>query len=313
MLLGVGACSIDTIYEDNKHPVFRVGGSLCNVSYILANLGYPVTYITKLGIDREGKYIEQMLSRIGVDTKYIFNDKSHPTGKIRQVVKYGEHEYTFVCKHGHKLPEMLMPILDEITEKMSSLRPKMFYFQYVNDATIMFAKKFKDLKIPVFFEPQKMNDTPEHREIVQYCNVVKYNTEPEFVPEVPLLIHTMGRNGTEYNLNYNGVKYVPAFKIANVIDTGGAGDHMTAGLLYKLLNGSSIHDSILYGHALASLSCRFIGAHGIEDVVDKTNIINLADRLILKENITDGDVYAGINKTYKNMVFDACMCHKFHE
>lgn len=313
MLLSVGACAIDTIYEDNKHPIFRVGGSLCNVSYILANLGYPVTNITKIGMDREGKYIEQMLSNIGVDTKYIFSDKSHLTGKIRQVVKYGNHEYIFACKHGNKLPEMLMPTIGEITDEMSSLRPKMFYFQYVNDATIMFAKKFRDLKIPVFFEPQKINDTSEHREILQYCNVVKYNIEPEFIPEVPLLIHTMGRNGTEYNLNYNGIKHVPAFKIPIVVDAGGAGDHMTAGLLYKLLNGYSIQDSILYGHALASLSCRFVGAHGIEDVIDKTNIINLADRLIAKENIIDDDVYAGINKVYKNIVFDACMCHKLHE
>lgn len=310
MLLGLGALSMDVIYEGNKNPIFRIGGSLCNTSYILANLDYPVTYITKVGADREGKYIKQKLSESGVNTQHIFTDKSKPTGKIRQIVNYGEHEYTFVCKHENKLPEMLMPTPDEITDEMVNLRPKMFYFQYVNDATMMFAKKFKGLKIPVFFEPQKIHDTPEHREIVQYCDMVKYSVEPEFLPEVPLLLHTMGRNGTDYNLNYGGIKHVPAFRISNVVDTGGAGDHMTAGMLYKLLNSYSIQDAILYGHALASLSCRFIGAHGMEDVMDRTNIINLADRLIAKEKIVDDDVYASVNKTYKNMVFDACECYK---
>jgi len=66
---------------------------------------------------------------------------------------------------------------------------------------------------------------------------------------------------------------LPAFSVPELVDSAGAGDWCTAGLIHSLgQNGAegftkapdqAVENALLFGEALAALKCRYKGARGI--------------------------------------------------
>ncbi|GMG00369.1 transferase activity, transferring phosphorus-containing groups protein [[Candida] boidinii] len=76
----------------------------------------------------------------------------------------------------------------------------------------------------------------------------------------PELIITLGSKGCFYTENISNVFYQSSCKVANVIDTTGAGDTFLGGVVSQLHNGNSMKDSIKFATVASSLVVQKKGA-----------------------------------------------------
>lgn len=60
-----------------------LGGAPVNVAYHLAGLGWPVTVITRVGVDRLGVRAEERLRELGLPLAGVQRDEALPTGRVQ--------------------------------------------------------------------------------------------------------------------------------------------------------------------------------------------------------------------------------------
>ncbi len=77
MIVVIGEILID-IFEDYQ----RIGGAPFNFAYHLIKLGFPVRFFTRVGNDRHGRRISEMLLKNGFEEGDIQVDSRHPTGTV---------------------------------------------------------------------------------------------------------------------------------------------------------------------------------------------------------------------------------------
>jgi fructokinase len=78
MILVVGEILID-VFDHYQ----RIGGAPFNFAFHLKQLGLPVRLLTRIGDDRPGRDILDMLERQGFDPQDVQIDSRHPTGTVR--------------------------------------------------------------------------------------------------------------------------------------------------------------------------------------------------------------------------------------
>ncbi len=75
----------------------RLGGAPANVAWHLAQLGTPVTLVTRVGDDDDGRAAIAALAARGVDTELVQVDRERATGEVRIEVEGGEPRYQLVA------------------------------------------------------------------------------------------------------------------------------------------------------------------------------------------------------------------------
>ena len=78
MIVVIGEILID-IFQDYQ----RIGGAPFNFAFHLRKLGLPVRFFTRVGNDRHGRRIIDMLEKNGFNEADIQIDSRHPTGTVR--------------------------------------------------------------------------------------------------------------------------------------------------------------------------------------------------------------------------------------
>jgi 2-dehydro-3-deoxygluconokinase len=66
--------------DDTNTLVLDIGGAEANLSIGLSRLGHSASYISRVGDDPFGKRIRATLDAEGVDTSYLIDDPTRPTG-----------------------------------------------------------------------------------------------------------------------------------------------------------------------------------------------------------------------------------------
>ena len=61
----------------------RIGGAPFNFTVHLANMGFPVDFITRIGKDADGRDILDRMRGFGLSAKYVQIDPDTPTGRVR--------------------------------------------------------------------------------------------------------------------------------------------------------------------------------------------------------------------------------------
>ena len=300
--LGVGGAAIDVIYDhQDAKPRYEVGGSTANVAMILAHFEKKVRYNTAVGIDLEGSHVLAYMKNLNID---VIADKIEKTPRFLQRIGFIENEeikygnYYLNCRHGKRLPKLMQPSQSYVG--LSDVN--MFYFQELTTHTLALAKKCHKFGIHVWFEPQLLEE--KHQDVLQYCNVVKYGKETEIVTDVEMEIKTMGSKGLEYRIHDGAWNHVSALAAPNAVaDEGGAGDHLTAGMVLGMLDGLASEDSISYGMALASLSTCYKGARGLESNATFDEINSMTQNVVDGNNIDNLPI-----RPVSSMVFEPCEC-----
>ncbi len=78
MIVVIGEILID-MFQDYE----RIGGAPFNFAFHLKKLGFPVRFITRVGKDRHGKRIIDMLEKNGFDLADVQMDSRHASGTVR--------------------------------------------------------------------------------------------------------------------------------------------------------------------------------------------------------------------------------------
>jgi sugar/nucleoside kinase (ribokinase family) len=287
-VVGTGFLPLDLVYRDDNPSKLQAyaGGTCGNVLAILAFLGWDVYPVARHNNSPLARIIKDDLKLWGAHLEFIGLDPTAlPPVVVQRVFarpRAGKtHSFAWTCPGcGAPLPSF-KPVLAKSVLEVADRLPKMkvFFFDRVSRAAINLAEKCVESGGVVVFEPSMIGEPRLFAEALKLSHIFKYSQDRiSDVHEVrgsaePLMeIETLGSAGLRYRRRGRVWKEVDAFSIRRTVDTSGAGDWCTAGILHMLcqdgvqgLHHATDQDTLAavrLGQAMAAWTCQFEGARG---------------------------------------------------
>lgn len=282
-ILVVGAAGLDTkgraegpLQPGTSNPGsirISVGGVARNVAENLARLGEHVILLSAVGADRSGRRVREQAADAGVDVSYLLESADHHTGA-----------YLAVYEQTNNLAVSIddMAVLTAITPAVIYNRRKLIRdaAMVVIDANLSsptiesLMRQAIKYDVPVSADPTSvvlaerlkphLRDlfmvTPDLPEAEALCGRSLRNTRDQGIAAAKQLV-AMGVEIAIVTLAELGVCYatpevsghVPAVK-TEVVDRTGAGDALTGGVVFGLLNDFPIDEAVRLGASAAALT-----------------------------------------------------------
>ncbi len=280
MVVVIGEILFD-IFPDYQ----RIGGAPFNFAYHLKQLGQEVRFFSRVGNDKPGMEILEILKSHGFSPDDIQIDKKHPAGSVNismdengipvyEIVKNVAYDY-FVWN-------------ETLDSALASAR--MLYFgslaQRSAQAFVQYQKIFyrKDPKSIGFYDinlrPRSYSPEIIHQSL-GYTDILKLSLEEWETIEkiyatgdrdfnafqnflfhnfpIKMIIITKGSRGSEV-IQPDGHFLVDAITVPEVVDTVGAGDAYAAVFAHGILSGWGLRETSQRASRFASLVCTFPGA-----------------------------------------------------
>jgi fructokinase len=270
------------------------GGAPMNVAYHLRKLGKNPALITKVGNDKYGKDLTNILTESKIATSCLSIDYEHPTGLVyanlndRHEVDYDivyPSSWDFI-EWNNDMGELVKGadyfVYGSLTSRNKTSRDTLF--QLIESARI----KVLDINL----RPPHFNRTGVES-LLQKANIVKMNiAELELITgwfskfsttedrikliqdefDIEMLIVTMGGDGAL--ISHNGVvNFHPGFKV-NVADTIGSGGAFLAGLLQQLLENASMGKALAFASGMGAFIATQAGACPEYEIQQVTDLMN---------------------------------------
>lgn len=267
--------------EDAEHFNRYVAGAEVNFSIGMSRLGHQVTYISQLGMDPFGKYIDKFLQQNGIDTSNVSYDSNYQTGmQWKQKVVAGDPEVYSSRKnsaashmgtkkissfdwtgydHIHLtgiLPSLSASCREMVYELMNEARKKGVQISYDpnlrpglwNDKQEM-ARVINDLAcladivLPGINEGQLLTGKQDVHEIADYYHEKGVKT----------VVIKLGASGAFASSNGEQF-FIDGFPVEKVVDTVGAGDGFAVGVVSGILEGLTLREAVRRGTAIGALA-----------------------------------------------------------
>jgi fructokinase len=286
-VVGTGLLALDVLLDEHKiGSRAELGGSAGNVLAILAFLGWSSVPVAKLGADVAGARIRREFEGLRADTRFIKLEQHARTPVVYQWPgdEQRTHRFSFTCpfcglKRGFAAAEPDDAYCHNVLALVE--QSDVFYFDRVTDWSLKLAENYRKRGALVVFEPSVVSvDAHAFQRAISASHILKYADER--IDElrlfdcrsVDVVIQTLGSEGLRFKTKANDEgawRTLPAFAVPRVIDTAGAGDWCTAGLLYSLnrsgasskLAEATVSRALRFGQALAALNCMHAGARGL--------------------------------------------------
>lgn len=292
----VGRVKSDLIAHTSNPAQIRLtyGGAARNVAENLLHLGTQVTLLTAVGEDTSGIRIIQAIEEAGANVEAVLHSSQYPTGSYLAILdSYGRLEYglddmrvmselspKYIHEHEDLFKEASLLFIDtnlskETLRTIMSIARKVELPVCADPTSELLAGKL----IP--YLPRLRLVVPNSGEASILCNrksgpnnrreatdAAKYLVSSG----VEIAIITMGELGVCYATSETS-GYIPPVR-TDVIDPTGAGDALTAAVLFCIINQMPIDDSVKLGVAAASLTLKYRGA-----VVPDLSLEKLYDQL----------------------------------
>jgi pseudouridine kinase len=284
-----------TIHTSNPgHIHLSFGGAARNVAENLLRLGTPVTLMTVVGQDETGNRLIQSIADVGANVEAVLRSEQNPTGSYLAVVNrdgklvYGLDDMRVMADlspkyfHAHEdlFAQASLVFIDTNLSK-ESIRTvmsiaKRFDLPVCADPT---SQLLANKLLPYLSRLRLV--VPNSGEASILC---KRKSEPAtrraaidaakcLVSQgVDIAIVTMAELGVCYATSETS-GYVPPVR-TDIIDPTGAGDALTATVLFGLINQMPIDDAVKLGVAAESLTMSYRGA-----VVPDLSLEKLYDQL----------------------------------
>jgi len=308
VVVGTGLVALDVVFRgSSKRPLRRCAGGTCgNVLIALRYLGWKAVPVARLAADRARVALEADLARWGLDLRFLDLPPHGPTPIIVERVisnDRGEptHRFSWMCPCCGALLPRYKPVrasdVDQVAEEIR--RPAVFFF--------VLATTYASVGTLIVFEPSASSEPALFNEAIEAADIVKYSDQRlAAIPDSTsrrrrLEIQTLGAAGLRYRITsgrkrtWRQVQAIPA---GHVVDTAGAGDWCTAGLLERLANGGrqgfenasdrDVHEAIRYGQALSAWNCRFEGARGGMYERTREQFMDDVDSILAGAKVTPG-------------------------
>lgn len=305
-VLVIGSAGVDIVgrlknelrmgISNPAHIRSSYGGVARNVAENLARLGQPVTLISAVGDDAAGEDLIDELVDAGINIDHIFHSDQHPTGSYLAIVNSdGELQVAlddmrassqltpgFMRERTHLFKEASAVFLDANLPK-DTLRTIISLARHASipicadPATSILAVKLRpylkylDMITPNSTEAAVLTDHPvlpsRRREAVQAAK--------ELVAQgVGIVVVALAQFGVSYATSETSGQ-ISAIR-TSIIDPTGAGDALTATVLFGLLNQMNIDEAVRLGVSAASLTLGYRGA-----VVPDLSLEKLYDHLVV--------------------------------
>ena len=238
------------------------GGAPCNVLAMLAKLGRQTAFIGKVGQDRFGRLLREVIESVGIDAGGLISDKEgHTTLAFVHTYPDGDRDFSFYRSPG---ADMMLRKEEVACDKIRESR--IFHFGSlsfthpgVREASIHAIRCAKEAGAWISFDPNLReplwNDLADAKKAIEYgmgcCDILKisdnelvfmtgetdYDKGALFLQDkykIPLLCVTLGKEGSR--AYYKGMKVTgKPFLQENTIETTGAGDTFTGCMLNTVL------------------------------------------------------------------------------
>lgn len=251
----------------------KPGGAPMNVCYHVGKLGATSSMITRIGKDKWGDDLLEVLKNLQVDTSYVQIDEAVPTGTVDAVPnEFNEVEYVFATPSAW---DFIQP-----NEAITELVSRSTYFvcgSLVNRDKLSRSTLFdlisvaKNVVLDINLRPPHYNKSIVEQ-LLTKADVLKMNiAELELITgwfsdyvdvaermkfvqdrfDIRSVIVTMGEAGAV--INYKGEFFRHSGYLVDVEDTVGSGDSFLAAMLYKELSGAPPEEALTFASALGAL------------------------------------------------------------
>lgn len=303
-VLVIGASGVDVVGQLDRDlqpgtstPAkirFSFGGVARNVAENLSRLGQPVRLITTVGSGYFGDQLLHQISDAGVDITYSIRTEE-TTGSYVAVLSGGEKKFAlddmrgisaltpaYLRNHYHLFKESALLFLDanlpKATLKTAFYQAGRARLPVVADPT----STSLATRLTPYLSQLKMI-TPNSSEAAVYCMRSFVDSDQTQAMEAAKFLVSQGVTLSIITLAEFGVVYatsetsgsIPAIR-TDIEDPTGAGDALTATVIFALLNEIPIDDAVRLGVTAASLTLRHRGA-----VLPNLSLEKLYDQLVI--------------------------------
>ncbi|MGB9808898.1 MAG: carbohydrate kinase [Caldanaerobacter sp.] len=248
------------------------GGVGRNIAHNLAQLNVPVTFLSVVGNDDEGRRLLEETRQAGVNVEEVVISTTRRTG-IYLAILNAIGDMDIALSGMDILEELNIQYLESKTEVIKNSEIVVFDANIPEESIIYVTELCYNNNIPVVVEPvsidkaQKLKGvldkidyiTPNKEELESITGMSVANDEDmkkavKYLRQkgVKNVIVTLGEKGV-YVSSEELEKFIEPYK-TDIVDATGAGDALTAGLVYGIFNGYSLEISIKMGLAAASLT-----------------------------------------------------------
>ena len=265
----------ETVVEYNGGYTYSPGGKGANSAITFARFGADCVFSCKIGADANGAKLKNLYHAEGIDTRFMAEDREHPTGLASIIVERGGKNriIVFPGANGRLEPADL--------EDAFTCYPDAVYLQLeIPDETVIEATKIaSERDIPVFIDaaPARFDFplkslgrveifSPNESECRIFTGITPSNEESALRAAIRLrnmvnakyIVLKLGERGA---FMFDGQEYF-VYPPENVIpvDTTAAGDVFTAVMTYSYTQNGNIHSAIRMANVAAAISITRPGA-----------------------------------------------------
>src|SRR5699024_645529 len=276
----------------------RIGGAESNLAIGLARLGKKVGWISQLGNDELGEFVQSFIRGEGVDTSQVTMLDEASTGVyIKERVREGKTQvyYYRTDSAASKLDAKninweyikqakiihLSGITPLLSENNWRVIEEVFSFAKKNNITISFDpnirinlwKSSKTAKKRLLWLSEESDillaGLEEAKSLLNKNYCIDEITKHFYKKGVKYTILKDGSIGTYFS-SKNSKGFFPSFKVNYVVDPIGAGDGFNAGFLSSILEGKSIEEGVKTGSIVGAMVVSTYG--DIEGLPNKRSI-----------------------------------------
>lgn len=275
-----------TFDPDSKGPMKfvhsfhkKVGGAELNLAVGCARLGLSAGWISRLGNDEFGKFIQTFVRGEGIDISQVQLVDGYPTSlNFKEVMEDGSGR-TFYYRDKSPILSMTPDDLDENYFRQAKILHLTGVFTAITPDNMAIVERAIELAnqhdVKISFDPNirlRMWSRKEAREaltgILPYVDILLAGDE-----EMDILIGEREPRKIIEKVKELGISYVavkqgekgaigyhdgetiesPPIKATKVADTVGAGDGFNAGVLYGIIHGWSLEKTLTFANTIGSM------------------------------------------------------------
>ena len=282
--LGMGFVAAD-IVEGSAEEFVAAGGSCGNVMAILAWFGWKSVPVARMGMDWAAGIVRKDFENGGVDDQFLSEERSIQTPIVIQ--RFAEdssgkrvHRFSLACPEcGRWLPRYRASTLIQANGVTTSgLVPKTLYMDRTSPAALRVAAWAKEKGALIVFEPSSIGDERQFQRAVDLCHILKFSHDRlghvrdlQEAHRPKIIIDTRAEEGLRFR--WRGYwSELPAFDTPRFVDSAGAGDWTSAGLIHQIgreaaeglgtLQKPRLLAALRFGQALAAINCGYEGGRG---------------------------------------------------
>lgn len=267
--------------EDVEHFTRSLSGAEVNVSIGLSRLGHKVSYLTRLGDDPFGHYIEKQLKANNIGTELITYDPVYRTGiQLKNRVENGEDPYAPYYRKGsaasHITPKEIEAIDFSDVEHVHVTGIPPALSETSRAATYRLMEIAKEKNIFITFDPnlrpalweskevmiKVINDLASMADVVlpgiEECKILAGTDDCHEAADfyqnlgVKTVVIKIGAKGA-YVRDGKDTYTIGGFKVDKVVDTVGAGDGFAVGVISGRLEGLTLAEAVRRGNAIGAI------------------------------------------------------------